>query len=314
MKSPFYRQRLVRYTVIMLRLKTWMQNCWRLVVRLLSDPSVYWELTTRSGWQVMGLFIGVVGLVGGLSGWHAVQIWGATLLALPQQVSEEWIAQYPPQLVMHWEADTLTLEPTPSQPVVVGWPTAAADLTDWEGPLAIYNPQSNTNPTDLTKNLPQHPLFVIDQKQLWVSDPNNQYSQPMALNEVPLLSSSPIQTWDKTAFANSLTKWATEAPSKIHTGLSVWPILSIGLHLLGRTWFVLMEGTVIWAVSRLMGWRLDWKKLIKFIFIVVPTADLIGLVGQFIYPNLTWSLFPLAFWILVVYLSLQSRKEMLESK
>lgn len=254
----------------------------------------------------------VVGLVGGISGWQTVQKWGDKLLQLPQQISDEWITQYPPQLVVHWENETLTLEPAPTQPVVVGWPKAL-EFAAWKGPLAVYTPQSNTNPAELTKDLAQPPLFVVDQKQLWSSGPNDQWSQSMPLNELPFLSSLPVQNWDRAAFIEYLGQWVSETRHGLRVGLFIWPVLTIGFHLLGRTCFVLMESTVIWAVSHLLGWHLSWKKLIKFVFIVVPTADVISWIGHLIYPNLTWSLFQPAFWVLITYLSLQSRKQMLGS-
>lgn len=278
-------------------------------LRLISDPHVYLEFLAQPWPRTLTLFLVVTGLIGALNGIRLVYQSGDEVLRFPQALSDEWVTNYPPNLVINWQDQSLTLEPTPTQPVVIPWPAVLAQ-TGWPGPLAIYDPQAETQPADVAKSVPHEPLFILDQRQIWAKSAAGEWSQSFPLTDLPVLNEGD-QTWNKAAVVELLGQTVAQLRHWLKTGLVMWPFASILLTWWVRIWFVLTESTLLWALGRLIGWRIGWKKLTKLVCLIVPVAEVINWLGHWLYPDLSWSLFHVTFWLLLAYLSLQFPKQIL---
>ncbi len=264
--------------------------------RAFTDLNFYVE-TSKQAWKtVLALFL--VGLFGInlLNGTAESLIHGPKFLKTLTQVTDTLVSWWPPNQVAQWQNQTLSFSPPVTQ-ATVSWPIALPDQLTAN--FAYYqNTEMEQPPAELLTGSSEV-LFALTPTKYWVNELNGHWSETVPLKEFPGLTALPSGSYDKATFTHYLGKVQTKFHDLTTIVLFLWPILSGLLSWVQNACFVLIESSLVYLVVRLLGWKFTWTRLAKLSFLLMLPAVTIQYLGNWLYPDLTWSLFHLTYWIIL---------------
>lgn len=276
--------------------------------RLFTDLDVYLELS--AGRLRTVIYLSLLGLfLLSLSNAAVVSLTqGPKLLQSLSQLADTAVSWWPADQVGQWRDGKLTFSPSPTTPQLVAWPFPAPENLTKQ--LIAYSPTALTEPTANFAQGEQSALILVTPDKFWVNQLNNSWSEPMPLTELIGFSELAPGTYDKAAVAHLIGQAQNALRKLLIVGLVFWPFLSVLGSWLGMAWFIVTEAALVWLTTKLFGWHFSWVRLVKLNCLLVIPATAVQYLAGWIYPELTFSLFHITYWILLTLVLLVGSKQL----
>ncbi len=225
---------------------------------------------------------------------------------MTQQVRDELIEQYPNDLLLTW--DNQTLSTSSNNPVLVDYPSIIDKKDRIYKKLAIIDPSLPINQNDDFSTVSDHvatsSAIVVTDSMLLVRSAKNWNS--FFLQELPGF---------ETPFSLSkenLPQISQQIVSLIQSALDVIkylvPIFFPLLLLVSRVINILIDAILAYLVFRLWNKNLSYWKILQVGLHVAIPAEIIAQTTGYVYGPQEIPMFALTFWILFIWLGFAFRK------
>lgn len=257
---------------------------------LVSEPRTYLTFLTLKRWQLCRFYSLAVVALSIL--WCAQMFIRVLPLAQDRanQAATEFVAHYPDNLILDWNGQQLTLDP--SQTYTINYPSfvnpSEADLANT---LAIYQPADLSE--DATPAL--NTFFLITPSTLWIHDQQGWSNMPLST----FLEGFPTFNLTKDQLAANLQSWITSN--------DVWNVVRV-TTVVASIWWVagttLISGIIQYVLAYLVllkiyDLKMSGKQLARLILPITIMASGIQMLAELIYADLRFDLFIITFWILL---------------
>lgn len=207
--------------------------------------------------------------------------------------SEEFLVNYPTELVFTWDGTTLTS----THPVVpINYPSLFTDPNEMGLPQSLAIITMAATKEEVTNS--QNYLFVITPTTLHMQEASNSWS------EFSLTTLLPTNTI--TATKETVTQWLTNFNSQLsvnQTALSAGLVVAFGLMQLLFTFLgLLWKSLLVFLFSRLFGVKAQFIQTFKLSILLLVPALVIQMLGDILYPTLVFDFTNLTFWLLYMLL------------
>jgi hypothetical protein len=284
-------------------LKTWCSTAFGLI----SDIQVYRDKMLAPWQESVKLFLSVTAVLALVQSGVFLYHWWPILNKSITSASDSLIVSYPENQRVIWKNQQLTLDPQPTQPITLFLPAELHSV--WKDPFIIYNSNSEADPakTLTAANQSQPPMFIVNPTQFWSYTTDKTWSGPTPLADFPQLKNAEF-TLTKNELIQQQGLVVRSLRKSLQIGLLFVPGLAVLLTWLSVGWFWLLETTIIWGLTKLVGWPTNWHVLGKLTLLCATTAQFAQTIANWLYPELTWSMFNVVFWVIYLWISLFTTK------
>lgn len=264
-------------------LKTFSQT----IVKSLTDLNFYAEILNtqlRFSLKILLLFYLLLGAI--LAGIF-------TLKDVPRlqntldETRAELIANYPENLVFDWQNEQLSSNWP--EPVVVPFPSTLQPLDTAPKNLAIIDTTIDDAPANANS------LIYITRSKLFVNSMQGNWTDAELKD---LIENESIHI-DKT----HVIQTAESSKTLQNEALSFLPWLAFLLFSIGTFFFrllsTLLNALIVQLVFQIMNKKLSYKKVFQLCLHALIPAELIYQISILTFPNLTFPMFGLAFWLIM---------------
>ena len=276
--------------------------------RLFTDLDVYLELSAGRLRTVIGLSLLGLLLLSFINATAVVLTQGPKLLQSLSQLADTAVSWWPADQVGQWRDGKLTFSPADTAVKLVAWPFPAPENLTKQ--LVAYSPQTLTEPTTDFRQGDTSALIFVSPDQFWVNQLNDGWSEPMPLTEMIGFTELAPGEYDKTGFAHLVGQAQNVLRKLLLMSLVLWPFLSVLGSWLSMAWFIVTEAALVWIITKLFGWHFSWVRLVKLNCLLVIPATAVQYLAGWIYPELTFSLFHITYWILLTLVLLVGSKQL----
>lgn len=258
---------------------------------LVSEPRTYLTFLKLKKWQLMRFYALAVLFLSAL--WSGRVVMQDLPMAQNQlnQAADEFTAHYPDDLLLDWNGQQLTLNPSLEYTIYYPSFINPSEL-ELPGILAIYQP------IDVAENQPSKidTFFLITPSTIWVQDQQQGWSS-MQLAE--LLEGFPSANLTKTQLATNLETWINN--------LDLWHLARLTTIVFSFWWMVgttLVRGVVQYILAYLVlikiyNVKLTGQQLARLTLPITMMASTIQGIAEVLYTNTQFDLFIITFWILL---------------
>ena len=237
-----------------------------------------------------------------------ISAWLMTQFAYPQyrqafhQMTTQISDHYPSNLTVEWQNQHLSTNS--EEPVSLYYPsTISQHPTEL---LAVLDPQLDPTQFDqVNQRLPASSLAVIGETDLFINDGLGNWSQ-LPLTDVPYFDQSFSLT------SQTLPTVLDQAEKQFGQLLTVLqPVLYFILPLnffVSGMWMGMWYALISQVILSLYGKNFGYKKIFQLSLHLIVVAQTVSLIAQYLYPNLSFSLFSLTYWSLFVVLTFTLRQ------
>ncbi len=278
----------------------WITTYFKLLASSFVSSEPYIRLLHSSFWKTLWFFIVSMLLVGLSSAARFNMVTIRQWNTIAGNVIAEATANYPQDLELKWNEDTLAMNI--SEPLAVPYPTALPKPELFPEQFLYVVPQEIT-PNEFERQLDKFSLFVITPTHLYVNDLQNHWSE-LVLKDAILADSFDITK-------GSLSEMAPVAQGHISgqltiVGVLAWILLPIWLVMI-QFFTCFMLAILLTLIFKLYRLSVPFPKSWQLTLHVAIVAETIHQVSLWLYPNTSVPMYSLAFWLIFGYLMLTIR-------
>ncbi len=270
---------------------------WHILTGSLTQPTFYVQVLNQPFRRSLQFFLISSVLLGIASAWLMIQYRFPEYQRMFKEVTQEISQNYPDELSIQWQDQTLST--SNQEPLMIPYPHFfQAKPTQV---AMVIDPSLDTTQFDqLNQRLPASSLSVVGSTQLLINDGLGNWSV-LALADLPY--------FDQNFTINQQTLPGVLDQANHHfqqllqlispTLYVIWPLI----YMFKNAWIILWYAIVGQFILSWYGKNFGFKKIYQLSLHLIVVAQLVEIVGQYLYPDLTFSLLSLTFWCLFIALS-----------
>jgi hypothetical protein len=279
--------------------------------RLFTELDVYLELSGARLRTVLSVFLVGLSALSFSNGTAAALLHGPEILKSSVQLADTVVSWWPADQVAHWRDGKLSITPAPAETKQVAWPIVVPEELTKQ--FMAYSPVSLSQPDDVFLKGEKSVLFLVTPDQLWVNQLDGEWSTTMPLVEVFESTGEMSGDYSKADFTHLVGQTQAAVRKLLKVALILWPLMSVFGTWLSMAWFVMIEAALVWLITKLFGWNLSWSRLAKLNCLLVIPATALQYAASWLYPELSFSLFHITYWVLLSLVLLVGTKELEKS-
>lgn len=269
---------------------------------LFTDLSAYLRLSSESLGETLKLSLTGLALLAGINGAAQAISNAPQLFTTLTQYTDAAVQWWPDTQVLEWRAGRATVLPHNPDLRHVSWPVPPP--AELPAQLLVYSPNTVTEPDQRFLRGAESSFLLVSPDTFWLNLMGETWSEPLPLATAPGLQLLPDGSYDRAAVVQRVGETHRALRSLLLVGLFSWPLLSILGSWLSMAWFAVTEAALIWLISRFFGTVVSWPRLIKLNLLLVIPATAVQTLARWMYPELTFSLFHITYWLLLTLLFL----------
>jgi len=220
-----------------------------------------------------------------------------------QQTADQLQAEYPADLKISWNQESLTHEP--ADLLAIPYP-AFIKPEEFGVPTQFAYLSSQTATVDtLSSQLPSTSLLAATPKDIFVHSPDTSWSS-LPLAEVPGFEQSfEINQTNLPTVISQINQVFNQGLQLIT--VSAYLVMPVILAL-QRAWLTLIQSLLAYFLLRLNGLPLSFSKTFQLGLHIMVVAEILHQTSLWLYPKLEWSFLSIGFWLIFTLVMLGQKR------
>lgn len=274
-----------------MRLKTY----WHIFKQLISNPRYYVEVTTAPFGLIFRFFLMSIILLSFSSTLRT------NLKLLPEfeqklvQSLEGLPQKFPENLEITWNQDRLEL--FPDEDLEVPYPEGIPAITNLP-PLLGHITSQELNPDKLNTYFDQQSLLIVTTQKFYV---NNLQGNWDSLKLSDLLPNKKI-TLNKNTLPEAITKFINGSTKMLNIIKKLNYLVMPVILFIAKFWMAFSEGLLVFLFMKLNRIKINFKQTLQLSLAISIVAEFINQITTWFYPNLSFSMASLSYWIIFSFI------------
>lgn len=210
-----------------------------------------------------------------------------------EAITHELLTHYPPDLVFSWDGTTLT---SSHSELTVHFPSLLGDSTEYGLPQTLAKITSSET-RDSVENAQTY-LAIITPTKLHLQEATATWSE-FSLNsllpaEPQTVTKQTVETWLATSQVQLQSNKSIISGALVFT----FTLLQLLFTTIGLVW----KSVLVYLFSRLFGVKTKFIYTFRLSILMLVPALLVQLIGNAVYPNVTFDFTNLTFWLVYMLL------------
>lgn len=287
---------------------SWIAKYWRVISQLFSSPKYYFVMLKRPLWPVLRVF-GLSMLLLGLVWTGKINM--RILPELEQQVEQaidELEQNYPEDLVVNWDGETLQWQP--NELVEIPFPSILKDLieiddVDLQYSLLGLMVPGNPNQDTLENDLEREAVIIATESNLYVNDPN------AGLTGIEMVTALEEESFEitKSSLTGQLEQVRSDLVQFFQSTKILSPLIVPILTIIKGLWAALIRSLFLYIFIKILYRTWAFSNSLKLTLLIGIVAETVTQIGGWLYSQSTVDLYGLTYWLVLMYVLWVNRKK-----